>query len=293
MYTLTNGTLTIAVSPHGAELCSLKRGGKEHLWHGDKRIWGRHSPVLFPIVGRVWDDTYRVFGREYHLPQHGFARDMDFLPAGGNDTVLHLCLESTAETLEKYPYPFRLTCSYCLDGDTLTVGWRVENTGQTMMHFQIGAHPAFMLPGFDAADKGPRGFFAFDNPGELHYIHPVEKGCASPEDFVFRRDAGDALRIDANAFAPATYIFEGQQLRRVSLLDKQRQPYIDVEFDAPLVALWAPVDTHPECPFVCIEPWYGRCDYAGYTGDFASRPWMQHLAPGQLFEASYKITVRA
>mgnify|MGYP001165784531 CR=1 FL=1 len=38
----------------------------------------RHSPVLFPIVGSVWENEYRIDGATYNLTQHGFARDMNF-----------------------------------------------------------------------------------------------------------------------------------------------------------------------------------------------------------------------
>lgn len=289
METLSNGTLTITVSEHGAELHSLQRNGHEYLWNGDPTIWARHSPVLFPIVGRVWENRYRVLDTEYTLPQHGLARDMDFKLESKTGTSVEYVLESNDDTLKSYPYHFRLHCGYQLEGDTVRVSWRVENTDARLMHFQIGAHPAFMLPGFDPADNGPRGYFDFDNTGELKFIHPVEKGCVSPEVFTLKRDSGEQLRIDANAFGPATYIFENGQLGRVSILDKQRRPYVSVRFDAPLVALWAPVDVHPECPFVCIEPWYGRCDYVDYEGDYASKPWMQHLAAGHTFEASYTI----
>ena len=78
MKTLSNSELTIKVSPHGAELCSILRDGKEYLWQADPAFWKRHSPVLFPIVGSVWENEYRHEGVSYALTQHGFARDMDF-----------------------------------------------------------------------------------------------------------------------------------------------------------------------------------------------------------------------
>lgn len=53
METISNSVLTVGVSEHGAELQSIQKNGKEYLWQGDTRFWGRRSPVLFPIVGRV------------------------------------------------------------------------------------------------------------------------------------------------------------------------------------------------------------------------------------------------
>lgn len=291
MITLSNSVLKIAIKHHGAELCSIVRSGKEHLWNADPSIWARHSPVLFPIVGRVWEGRYRVLNHEYNLPQHGFARDMDFTLLSHTDSEASFVLESNDETIAKYPYPFRLTISYRLDGDHVIVAWDVENIGNSPMHFQIGAHPAFMLPDFDVNDPSPRGYFAFKGNKTLYYNRPAEKGCADTVAIEFKPDCGDTLAITPDAFGPDTYMFENNQLTGVSILDKQHRPYISMDFEAPILALWAPVKAHPECPFVCIEPWYGRCDYMHYEGDFASRPWINHLAPGKHFSAQYTITV--
>ena len=195
METISNSVLTVGVSEHGAELQSIQKNGKEYLWQGDTRFWGRRSPVLFPIVGRVWEDTYRYAGNSYRMGQHGFARDMDFkVTYKGEDGIVYW-LESTPETLGKYPFPFRLMIGYLLEGNRITVKWRVENLGQLDMYFQIGAHPAFNFPGFDAS-VDERGFFAFDSKEELRYIVPVEKGCVSPGLHTLERDVDGLMKID-------------------------------------------------------------------------------------------------
>lgn len=61
METIKNDKLKVEVSEHGAELQSIKdNGGEEYLWQGDPAYWGRRSPILFPIVGTVCDNTCRV-----------------------------------------------------------------------------------------------------------------------------------------------------------------------------------------------------------------------------------------
>lgn len=236
METISNSVLTVGVSEHGAELQSIQKNGKEYLWQGDTRFWGRRSPVLFPIVGRVWEDTYRYAGNSYRMGQHGFARDMDFkVTYKGEDGIVYW-LESTPETLGKYPFPFRLMIGYLLEGNRITVKWRVENLGQLDMYFQIGAHPAFNFPGFDAS-VDERGFFAFDSKEELRYIVPVEKGCVSPELHTLERDVDGLMKIDTHTFDCDTYIFQDAQLKKVTLLDRKKQPHISLEFDTPLVAL--------------------------------------------------------
>ena len=119
MKNITNGIVTIQVAEHGAELSSLvlNATGREYLWQADPAFWKRHSPVLFPIVGSVWNGEYRSAGpgaasdavpQTYKLGQHGFARDMDFTllsdaPDADGNPQLMFVLESNEETLKKYP----------------------------------------------------------------------------------------------------------------------------------------------------------------------------------------------
>ena len=290
METLKNSVLTIKVAEHGAELQSIVKDGKEYLWQGDPFWWGRRSPVLFPIVGRVWNDVYRYKGSEYHIGQHGFARDMDFELVSKTEDSLRYRLESSPETLSKYPCEFRLEVEYRLSGNTLEVLWDVKNSGNGAMDFQIGAHPAFYFPDFDAASV-ERCYFSFDNPGELKYTVPVEKGCSGTEEYALHRDSDGYMKVDTGTFDCDTYTFEDSQLHRITLCDKSRRPHVSLEFDTPLVALWSPTKAHPDCPFVCIEPWYGRCDRAGYDGLFQDRDWMWRLEAGESFRGGYKIVI--
>lgn len=292
METISNSILTIQVSEHGAELQSIRKNGKEYLWQGDAKFWGRRSPVLFPTVGRVWDNKYRYAGNTYEIGQHGFARDMDFKTTYKGDDGAVFWLESTPDTLGKFPFPFRLLVGYLLEDNTITVKWRVENLGAMDMYFQIGAHPAFYFPDFNPETE-ERGFFAFDRSQGLEYIVPVEKGCVSPERHALKLDKEGLMPIDIHTFDCDTYIFDNKQLKKVTLLDKEKKPYLSLEFDSPLVALWSPTKTHPDCPFVCIEPWYGRCDSVGYTGELKDREWIQRLVPEGVFDVEYKITLLA
>lgn len=290
MNTLKNEFIEIEVADHGAELQSLRKNGKEYLWQGDARYWGRRSPVLFPMVGRVWGDVYRHNGREFELGQHGFARDMDFTLISCTDSSLTYRLKSNESTLQLYPFDFTLDITYRIDGSTLEVSWSVTNDSTEVMPFQIGAHPAFMIPDFDA-EAATRAWFDFDSTAPLTYISPAEKGCVSLQPHTLHHGNGNPMPIELHTFDCDTYIFQNSQLKRVSLLYRDKSPYLTVGFTAPLVALWSPTATKPDCPFVCIEPWYGRCDEVGYNGEFADRDVMNHLAPGDVFKASYTITI--
>lgn len=285
--TLTSDLLTISIATHGAELCSIiDRSGREYLWQADPRYWKRHSPILFPIVGSVRDGHFTIDGRQYSMSQHGFARDSDFTPLGSTGDEAWYELTSSDTTLAAYPYKFRLQVGYRLTGETVTVIWRVTNTDDRDIYFQIGAHPAFYYP--DYGSDGERGYLWFDCEDSFTYLRIGDGACASLTPHSQPLD-GHLLRLDTHTFDIDTFIIEGNQLTSVALLDRERRPHLTMQFDSPLLGIWSP--PRKDAPFVCIEPWYGRCDREGFEGEFRDRDHVNRLAAGQTFEASYKIII--
>lgn len=290
MITLKNEKIKIEIAEHGAELCSIVAAGREYLWQADPKFWNRHSPVLFPFVGRVWNNEYRHQGKVYTIGQHGFARDMDFALVAHNDNAAKFKLDSSDQTLAKYPFPFSLEISYVLAQESIAVEWRVTNTGSEPMHFQIGAHPAFYYRDLDTTTSR-RAFLEFGSSiSRLEYISPTEKGCTSCERHTLDLDGG-VMEITTSSFDCDTYIFDRHQVEKITLADKHRMPYLSLIFDTPLVAIWSPSATKPDVPFICIEPWYGRCDRVGYCGELADRDCMEHLAAGEVFSTRYLIKI--
>ena len=290
MRSLSNQYLTIRVADHGAELSGIVANatGKEYLWQADPAFWKRHSPVLFPIVGSVWEGKYRQDGATYSLSQHGFARDRDFTLVHESENELRFALESDERTREVYPFDFRLEIGYRLEGNRIEVIWRVVNTGDRTAYFQIGAHPAFYYPNYDLATE-ERGYFAFDVKSGLVYRALAEKGCVGDEIRPVSLDAEGLLPLNVHTFDIDTFILENSQVRRVDLLDVEKRPYLSLSFTAPLVGLWSPPTKN--APFVCIEPWYGRCDRVNYSGEYKDRDWVNRLEPGEVFDASYTIEI--
>lgn len=290
MQTLSNDVLTIAVSGHGAELQSIRKGDVEYLWHGDPAYWGRRSPVLFPIVGSVWEKRYRVDGAEYSLGQHGFARDRAFTLVSRTDDMVRYRLESDAETLALYPFPFVLEIAYRLRGNMIDVIWEVSNPADKDMYFQIGAHPAFLYPDYDPQTSG-RGFLGFDRTEGLKSVRVKEKGCVDVEStFLLQLDSDGRLPVTRETFDEIDTInLQDAQVHRVTMYREDGSPWLSVSFDAPVVGIWSPPGK--VAPFLCIEPWYGRCDRAGYEGEFKDRDWMNRLAPGERFSSVYTVEI--
>ena len=295
---LTNGIIDITVDEHGAELHSIRKNDVEYLWKGDPTYWGRHSPVLFPIVGSLWNKKMHVDDRIYQMGQHGFARDMDFMLVSQTETSITYRLVSDGDTHDKYPWEFQLDITYRLEGQQVLVIWEVQNTSAREMYFQIGAHPAFNYPDFETGSE-LKGWFTFGKggkkPEKLDYILIGEKGCADIgkhypmplEKTELSGLGGSAMPLGLHSFDKDALILEDSQVDTVTLHRPDGSPWLKLQFDAPLVGLWSPAGK--DAPFVCIEPWYGRCDRVGYVGEFKDRDHVFHLAPDQVFRSQYSI----
>lgn len=285
-YVKENDLLRLEVDSFGAEIKSVrsKETGEEYMWWGDKRFWGRTSPVLFPFVGSLKNKEYLYRGRRYSMGQHGFARDMEHLLIEESDTELWFALRSSDETKEKYPFSFELQIGYELMENQVRVMWRVKNTGEERMYFSIGAHPAFNCPLHGEADKNGYRIY-FGGVDEIHHHgNSLDTGLAVKEDLILPLNKGLA-DITPDFFDRCTYMIEGNQTGEVALVNPEGRHYVTVKFDTPLFAVWSPEKKN--APFVCIEPWYGRCDSTDFEGTLEEREYTNVLAGGEKFQAEY------
>lgn len=287
---LENLWLKVTINARGAELSDIlsKENGMHYLWNGDEKYWKRNAPVLFPIVGSLKDKSLSIDGESYPMSQHGFARDMDFKmvkQADGKKILFRL--EYDEDTLKQYPYKFALEIQYELDKYNIITTWRVINLDDKDIHFQIGGHPAFMCP-LKAKEKQTEYFLNFDTDKPLKYSLLNDNGLVASEGNVLDNDGG-LVKIDEHMFDNDALIFENSQAEKVSLCSPDGMAYISVSFDAPLFGLWSPAGNG--APFICIEPWFGRADKDGFSGDIKDREYDNCLGAGETFEKSYNIEI--
>ena len=284
---LSNEHLTVQIAELGAELQSIKDADeREYLWQaGDE--WPRRSPLLFPLVCSVENDTYYIDGQAYHLPRHGFARDMSFTLIAQSETKATFALHESEETLKVYPYHFNLAVSYRLDKNILHVVWHVENTDSREIHFQIGGHPAFIAPG---CKKGQplRGVIALDNREPLQSLKSYADGSHEMEEIPAEITDGMVVFNDS-FFRNDSVKIHRSQTHQATLLNVDGTPAVTVDYKCPVIAFWSPQGK--QAPFVCIEPWYGIGDPRGYQGEYKDKPLMNHLQPGASFMSEYTITI--
>lgn len=286
---LENDQLKVRINSFGGELASMikKETNVEYMWNADEKYWKRTSPVLFPIVGSLKHKEFLYEGKSYPMGQHGFARDMEFAVKSRTATEVWFVLASNEETLKKYPFVFQLELGYRLEGKKLYILWRVHNRDRKEMYFSIGGHPAFMCP-LDGKGNQTDYFISFDTDKDLKYSLLNEEGLVAIENEVLNTHKG-TMPIDGHLFDRDALIIEGRQVRNVSLCDHDQKPYLAVAFDSPLFGLWSPAGKN--APFICIEPWYGRCDRASFDGTLKDREYGNILQPDQVFEAEYTVEI--
>lgn len=284
--TIENERLLVTVDDHGAEIVSIidKQNNRECVWTGDASWWKRHTPVLFPIVGSIWHNTMRVNGVEYNMTQHGFARDMDFECVAEEADSLLYSLKSNEDTKAKYPFDFELQIRQQLDGNKVVTAWKVVNCGDVMLPFQIGGHPAFMVP--DVSEEyDTTGTIRLSGSGDYELTEIGAEGCVKAESVSLK---GNEFPIKRDTFAKNALIFESPCPQIIELFDRSGKKVLTFDSPSPSLGIWAPTkEVH--APFVCIEPWWGRTDRVGYEGEFKDKEYMNLVAVGESLSGAWSV----
>ncbi|CUM00013.1 TPA: aldose 1-epimerase family protein [Listeria monocytogenes] len=289
MIKLENEVLLVEMKTAGAELTRIfhKDTGLEYLWNADSKFWGRHSPVLFPTVGRLVEDTYLVDGKPYHLGQHGFARDRDFQVIEQTEKSVRFELDADEDSLAVYPYKFKLSIIYTIEKNTVAVSYEVENTDNKRIYFSIGAHPAFNLPLTDGTtfEDYYLDFGTEENLETLCLEGPYRSGEIKK---VVDKPA-QYLPLSYDLFKNDALIFEALKQKEMTIKSDKTPHFVKVSFpEFPFVGVWT---AKPGTPFLCIEPWYGIADGAGESVEMRDKAGIEHLEPEAVFASEYEITV--
>jgi len=278
--------LSACVKADGAELYTLRDGsGLNYLWPAEP-VWPRHAPVLFPIVGRLRDDTLLHNGQRYRLTQHGFARDRRFEWAERSATGCRLVLSDDSETRALYPFGFRFEVAFAASGETLRVDYAVTNTGDEVLPASMGAHPAFRWPLVPGTPKEAYGLtFEAEETGPLRGVVGgllTEADRPSPV-------AGRHLALREDLFAADALILPNPASHSVRYAAADG-PALTVGWEGfTQLGLWSRAGGD----FLCIEPWQGMASPPDFAGDFMQKPWLMLIPPGEKRSAGYHVTLEA
>ena len=279
--TISNSKLTAEIKHLGAELSSLKdNSGREYIWNGNPIFWGKHSPVLFPIVGTLKNNSYQHNGVEYQLSRHGFAREMEFKLIAKQENSAVFSLAASEETQKKYPFDFDLHLIYTLENKTLKIEYKIFNKGESEMPFSIGAHPAFDLPaGFENYS------LAFEKEESLEYFL-LEDGLISNTTNPLKLN-DNQLQLNYKLFENDALVFKNIRSKSVTILENSK-PSLKVSYpNFPDLGIWTP----PNAPFICIEPWFGYSDTVEKSGSVLDKEGIQILDSNGVFESVFNIEI--
>lgn len=286
MYVLKNNYLEVNAKSHGAEITRVlgKKDNTDFLWNGDKNYWGYHSPVLFPIVGKVKNNLYKIDGLNYTLNQHGLARLENFSLKEQTTDKLVFQLDYNEETLKVYPYKFSLKITHILEENKVTTKYEVENKDDKDIYFGIGAHPAFMCP-IEKNEKFEDFYFEFDK-AETAKILKVNKDGLFTRDLENYLENESKINLNFDIFKDDALVFENLKSNCISLKSQKSKKHIKFDFsEFPVLGLW----TKEDYPFICIEPWFSHADYEDFEGDFKEKEGIIKLAKNDIFKCKYSV----
>jgi galactose mutarotase-like enzyme len=286
MFVLENQLLKVAVNPIGAELDSVfhKDFGLEYMWSGNSNFWGKKSPVLFPIVGSLKDNTYLLGGQKYQLSRHGFARERVFILEKQDDISLLFTLQHDSETLKKYPFKFLFQIKYTLAENKLSVTYIVENQSLTTMPFSVGAHPAFKIPLAD--DTNYEDYFLEINKKETFGRYPLSiDGLIELKSNIFLED-DSKIPLKKELFYADAVVLKDMKSTKMSIKSDKTKHGLTMDFEGfPYFGIWAAKDA----PFVCLEPWCGIADTVLTTQNIEEKEGINILEAGSVFERTWSI----
>lgn len=283
---IENKYLTVIAKDIGAEIISVtsKETGIEYIWQGNEDVWNRHAPVLFPIVGRLKEDTYRYKDEAYHLTQHGFARDSKFSVNERLTDSMTFILHPNGNFLDVYPFHFALQITYRLFKNQLLITYKVKNLDEKTMFFAIGGHPGFNVPLTNDA--------AFTD-----YAITVEPAIERERIFLKGPfvDATESKVVNQNyiplehaKFSEDAIIFKTGQPTTFTLASEKDSHGVKLtasDFD--YVGIWT--KNQSDATFICIEPWCGLADYTDADGDIEHKKGIHSLDAGKKFTAEQTI----
>ncbi len=287
---IENEFIKLTANTHGGEIHSIvgKKSNEEYIWKGFPFWWKIYSPVLFPIIGKVRNFEYKLDGKSYFMPQHGFASGAKYKLIENKENIIAFELRNYDETEEIYPFKFSLINEYKLHENKVIVTHKVKNLDNKDMYFSIGAHPAFKCPMYGERDSLNDYYLKFESIENASVLEINDNDFLTGNERLYL-DNTDEIPLSEETFKEGTLIFNNLKSNKVSLKSKMHNRSITIEFKGfPILSLWAP---DKRTSFVCIEPWFGHADLENFNGEFKDKKGIITLECNKEFICSYSIII--
>ncbi|MGB1042577.1 MAG: aldose 1-epimerase family protein [Tenacibaculum sp.] len=286
MITLENKYLKAVINPTGAELTKIysKVTQTDYLWNGDASYWGRHAPILFPIIGKLKDDYCFIDNQKYTINKHGFVREALFTVVSKNNTEVVLEFQYSKNTLQSYPFKFSLKISYKIENNKLSVEHNINNIDNKTIYFAIGGHPAFNCP--LTPNSSFNDYYLEFEQEETPTLWMVNMKTGLCSGQTKQINLGNKLNLNYDLFKNDALIFEKLKSKKVILKSNKHNLNVSMSLSNwKFLAFW----TKKEAPFICFEPWTSLPDLDNSNNDFTSKIGIEKLAKGKTFTNKYDL----
>ncbi len=286
-YEIKNEYIKAKIKSLGAELNSLQKctDSCEYIWQADDKYWARHSPILFPIVGRLKEDSYIYKDKKYSMSQHGFARDKEFEVVNKEENFIEFRLCNDEKSLEIYPFLFELIISYKVEKSKLIISYKVKNKSNEIMFFSIGAHPAFNWS-LEENLKKEDYFLEFEVTNSKRYFLDNLGLIYKNIDLKFE---DKKLFLNEELFKDDALVFNDSNIKQVVFKSLKSDKFIKVNFDNfPYLGIWSKPSG---APFLCIEPWFGVADDENSNQKLEEKRGINSLKKDEEFSCFYSIEI--
>ena len=240
---------------------------------------------MLPIVGKLKDGDFSYQSNTYLLPQHGFARDSEFICIQHTEDCLLFELTASAQTLQQYPFHFSLKIGYKLIMNKVETSYSVFNPDNCDLYFSVGAHPAFNCP-LQKDESFTDYELIFPNKNRLT-INALNDGLITSQTKQIELN-GDKLNVSKKLFDNDALVFMNTQIEEVQLVSNKSKHGVALKSkNWPFFGIWTKKNTEN---FVCLEPWYGIADSDTSNGKLAEKKGVIKLVSEEYFFCNYQIS---
>ena len=282
---ITNDCLQVIISDAGAELMSIRStAGTEYLWQADPAYWSDRAPNIFPYVARLTNESYTYQGKTYKLPIHGFAPTAKFSVTNWEKTSVTFFIESNEEFYEMYPFRFRFSIRYYLEGAALHVEMKVENLDEKAMYFGLGGHPGINVPmeeGLSFED-----YFLEFPEAELRRVEFTPACFITGNEPPFPLQ-NNRLPLSHNMFDEDAIVLKGVPGKVTLRSEKGQRAVTLVAPDLPVYGFWHMPGT--DAPYICLEPWSSLPSRQDVVEDLETQPDLVRLDAGKTYITTWSL----
>ena len=286
LYSIENDFLKVVITSKGAELQSVltKENQLEYLWQANEKFWAKKSPVLFPIVGGLKNNSYSYQNKTFNLSRHGFARENEFSILKITETSIQFLLENSEKTLLVFPFQFKFIIEYALQSSKLICNYLVENLSDDEMYFSVGTHPAFNVPLTDSTIFSD-WILEFNQPETIGIFPLTADGLLKAQPIPFLQNSNQ-IKLTKDLFYKDALVFKHLQSNQLKLISNKSQHGIKMQFDGfPFFGIWSAKDAD----FICLEPWCGVADSENSTGEITQKEGINILKSNETFSRTWSI----